>query len=241
MTSVRLVLCARDNSMPLRTCSGVAKIVPMATHKSTMAWCVLRLSNACGYTDPCTSHAPPLVSNRAPHHPSQVMTNRAAGERRSEFICVDYEHAGTSPTPEDHRQGFLYTTEIQIESDFHNRLPEPYHHNTEAGCAVCSAPGSVYTRWGATSCHNAANDVSLRTLYSGVVLGSHYQHPGSGANYLCFHEHPDAAPRGALGGASADANRDGGMLCMPTTHTASSPAPTRPPASPRAPPLRAGT
>ncbi|XP_052766498.1 uncharacterized protein LOC128207555 [Mya arenaria] len=46
--------------------------------------------------------------------------------------------------------------------------------------------GSVYTRWGKSSCPCNGTE----TIYAGLVAGSHYSHRGAAANYLCLTQQP---------------------------------------------------
>lgn len=50
-----------------------------------------------------------------------------------------------------------------------------------------SGGGVIYTRWGRTICPNTTGTT---LLYSGRAGGSHYQHSGGGANYLCLPDDP---------------------------------------------------
>jgi hypothetical protein len=60
-------------------------------------------------------------------------------------------------------------------------------------CVVCALvlrlhvteAGSVYTRWGRTTCEEGATAV-----YKGYVAGNMYDKDGSGGNYLCVREGP---------------------------------------------------
>ncbi|XP_028398310.1 short-chain collagen C4-like [Dendronephthya gigantea] len=47
--------------------------------------------------------------------------------------------------------------------------------------------GAVYTRWGRKTCPGTNKTTKL---YSGVMAGSHYTHPGGGSNYLCLPLNP---------------------------------------------------
>ncbi|XP_052768798.1 uncharacterized protein LOC128209031 [Mya arenaria] len=46
--------------------------------------------------------------------------------------------------------------------------------------------GSVYTRWGKSSCPGNGTE----TIYTGLVAGAHYTHTGGAANYLCLTQQP---------------------------------------------------
>ncbi len=48
--------------------------------------------------------------------------------------------------------------------------------------------GVVYTRWGRTTCPDTQG---TELLYEGIAGGSHYDHKGGGANYLCLPEEPE--------------------------------------------------
>jgi len=102
--------------------------------------------------------------------------------KKSEYICVDYERAARARSSAGDQNGaLLYTTEMEQGSSDTTQYP----NNREVGCAVCSvieAQGAVYTRWGSTSC-----PVGAAALYTGFMAGEHYEHGGSGANYLCMH------------------------------------------------------
>ena len=54
-------------------------------------------------------------------------------------------------------------------------------------CSIFSNPctGSVYIRWGRTSCPSTA-----ALIYSGSVAGSYFNHKGSGADPLCLPDQP---------------------------------------------------
>ena len=53
------------------------------------------------------------------------------------------------------------------------------------GQAGPKSGGVVYTRWGRKSCPTGAE-----LLYEGITGGSHYDHPGGGANYVCLPKVP---------------------------------------------------
>ena len=48
--------------------------------------------------------------------------------------------------------------------------------------------GVTYTRWGRTTC---PTDQGTQLLYSGRAGGTHWQHGGGGANYICMPDDPD--------------------------------------------------
>ena len=48
--------------------------------------------------------------------------------------------------------------------------------------------GVIYTRWGRKTC---PTDQGTQLLYSGRAGGTHWQHTGGGANYLCMPDDPD--------------------------------------------------
>ena len=58
------------------------------------------------------------------------------------------------------------------------------------------ATGAVYTRWGRTSCSSVDG---TEMLYTGIVGGSHYNHYGAGANYLCLPNNPQYFQTGDVG------------------------------------------
>lgn len=47
--------------------------------------------------------------------------------------------------------------------------------------------GSIYTRWGRKSCPNNTN---AELVYEGYAGGAHFEHTGSGTNYLCLPRSP---------------------------------------------------
>jgi hypothetical protein len=51
-----------------------------------------------------------------------------------------------------------------------------------------------YVRWGRTACPNGAE-----VVYKGYIAGGHFNVAGSGANYLCTHENPQAGPGNVAG------------------------------------------
>ena len=57
----------------------------------------------------------------------------------------------------------------------------------EQGPPGPSGGGAVYTRWGRTVCPDT-NGTEL--VYKGLAAGTHYNHVGGGANYLCTTEEP---------------------------------------------------
>ncbi|XP_078619150.1 uncharacterized protein LOC144886395 [Branchiostoma floridae x Branchiostoma japonicum] len=48
--------------------------------------------------------------------------------------------------------------------------------------------GSVYIRWGRTTC---PNDTDTSIIYDGIAGGTHYSHSGGGANYVCLPKDPE--------------------------------------------------
>ena len=48
--------------------------------------------------------------------------------------------------------------------------------------------GVIYTRWGRTNC---STDQGTQLLYAGRAGGTHYDHKGGAANYLCMPDNPD--------------------------------------------------
>ena len=51
------------------------------------------------------------------------------------------------------------------------------------GGADPKSGGVVYTRWGRKSC---PNDTGAQLVYEGITGGSHWDHSGGGANYVCL-------------------------------------------------------
>ncbi|XP_003728438.2 short-chain collagen C4 [Strongylocentrotus purpuratus] len=52
-------------------------------------------------------------------------------------------------------------------------------------CNMTSLPGVIYTRWGNDVCPEDAEHI-----YSGSIGGAHFDHTGSGSNYLCMPDEP---------------------------------------------------
>ncbi|XP_035685755.1 uncharacterized protein LOC118422342 [Branchiostoma floridae] len=48
--------------------------------------------------------------------------------------------------------------------------------------------GSVYIRWGRTTC---PNDTETSLIYDGIAGGTFYTHRGGGANYVCLPKDPE--------------------------------------------------
>jgi len=48
-----------------------------------------------------------------------------------------------------------------------------------------SSAAVIYTRWGRSKCSDGA-----KALYTGYVAKGHWEHSGSGPNYLCLHNSP---------------------------------------------------
>ena len=48
--------------------------------------------------------------------------------------------------------------------------------------------GVTYTRWGKSSCPEIQG---TELLYSGITAGTHFEHTGGGANYLCMPQDPE--------------------------------------------------
>ena len=55
------------------------------------------------------------------------------------------------------------------------------------GIAGPKSGGVVYTRWGRKSC---PNDTGAQLVYEGITGGSHKDHSGGGANYVCLQKVP---------------------------------------------------
>ncbi|XP_078619156.1 uncharacterized protein LOC144886401 [Branchiostoma floridae x Branchiostoma japonicum] len=51
-----------------------------------------------------------------------------------------------------------------------------------------NAGGSVYIRWGRTTC---PNDTDTSLIYDGIAGGAHFTHSGGGANYVCLPKDPE--------------------------------------------------
>ena len=104
---------------------------------------------------------------------------------RTEFVCVD-QHPDTTLGKGSSGEARLYPTEYECGS-----LPcNVYKENREATCAVCSAPlsnttGSVYTRWGRTTC-----PTGTELLYTGYAGSGNAGHRGSGATNMCLTKSP---------------------------------------------------
>ena len=121
-------------------------------------------------------------------------------QRRVSNICVDRDKAlHTTSDGGDQDGALLYTTEMELGSADEVLYPP----NREVGCAACSVPsgGTVYTRWGSTTCTEPSTQ-----LYEGFVAGSKFDHSGGGADYLCMHPDPEY-PVG-----HDDGNHDGNLL-----------------------------
>ena len=107
------------------------------------------------------------------------------GRDKGEYVCVD-RSPERAPGGVNHNNDRWYPTEWEC-----GTLPcPPFTQNREITCVVCSpamknvsasAPsGSVYVRWGGTTCPSGNN-----LVYSGRAAGSHHGRSGSGANSLC--------------------------------------------------------
>jgi len=137
--------------------------------------------------------------------------------KKGENICVDLERAyyGEDEDSDDnHNGGLLYTVEMEQGSADEYAYP----HNRELGCTVCGIPAksvdiggevtvtpesetTVFTVWGKRDCPNG------QLVYTGFMAGAHYNHGGSGANYICMTTSGAEAPSGY-----SDGNQDGGLL-----------------------------
>ena len=113
---------------------------------------------------------------------------------KTEHVCVDYSRAVHSTSSSSRQSAArIYTTEMK--GGAANEVQYPVH--TEVGCAVCSVPenngpkGTVYPRWGATSCPSGRTK-----LYGGFIASGKWDAAGSGANFLCMHSSAQA-PSGA--------------------------------------------
>merc|ERR1711959_117752 len=75
-------------------------------------------------------------------------------QRKSRFICVDFERAVHARSSNANNNGaLLYTTEMEQGSSNKNQ----YGHDRKISCVVCAAPKfSVYTRWGSLQCKGTA-------------------------------------------------------------------------------------
>merc|ERR1712096_122034 len=128
-----------------------------------------------------------------------VMANHYS-QRRSTFICVDWDrayHARSSNA--NHNGALLYSTEMEGGSSDEAQ----YGHDREISCAVCTPAVNVkvYSRWGSRSCPGGT-----ARLYDGMMASGHYGHSGSGANWLCMNPAPQWPP-GMHGG-----NQNGALL-----------------------------
>ena len=56
------------------------------------------------------------------------------------------------------------------------------------GASASNNGGTLYTRWGKTTCPGT---LGTELVYSGLAGGSHYSHSGGGASYLCLPKMPD--------------------------------------------------
>jgi len=138
--------------------------------------------------------------------------------QKGEFICVDLERAyvGEADQSDDnHNGGLLYTTEVE-----HGSADEyAYPHDREVGCTVCGVPAksvssegvvtvttasetTVFTVWGKKQCPPSA-----QLVYEGFMAGGHYNHGGSGANYICLTTSNPNPPSGY-----SDGNQNGALL-----------------------------
>lgn len=104
----------------------------------------------------------------APHHTHP----------RGEHVCVDDRAEGGSSSVNEGGH-YLYP----VEADTGSAGIQGYAGGMELSCVVCgsTSSGSVYTRWGRSSCPAGHSKV-----YSGPVAGPHYSHAGGGANLLCL-------------------------------------------------------
>ncbi|XP_019639220.1 PREDICTED: uncharacterized protein LOC109481158 [Branchiostoma belcheri] len=63
--------------------------------------------------------------------------------------------------------------------------------------------GSVYIRWGRTSC---PNDIDTSLVYDGIAGGTQHTHSGGGANYVCLPKDPEW-------GVFTDGNQGTAYMC----------------------------
>ena len=94
---------------------------------------------------------------------------------RGEYVCIDANAEGVGSSGND---GGLLLSPVEVGAG--SASPEYYAQGYEMTCVVCGsgAAGSVYTRWGRTSCPSDAS-----VVYSGMVGGSFY---GSNYYYPCY-------------------------------------------------------
>jgi len=138
--------------------------------------------------------------------------------KKGEFICVDLErdYVGEAAQSDDnHNGGLLYTTEMEQGSADEYAYP----HDREVGCTVCGVPAksvnadgaitvtpasetAVFTVWGKKQCPPSA-----QLVYEGFMAGGHYNHGGSGANYICLTTSNPNPPSGY-----SDGNQNGALL-----------------------------
>jgi hypothetical protein len=153
-----------------------------------------------------------------------IYTGLIMGEKydhkKSENICVDlerayYVEAEDSELDRNDNGGLLYTTEVKEGSADESAYP----NDREVGCTVCGIPAksvdadgvmtitsasetTVFTVWGKRQCVIGSEEV-----YTGFMAGSHYDHSGSGANYVCLTTSNPNPPSGY-----SDRNQNGNLL-----------------------------
>ncbi|XP_041477608.1 short-chain collagen C4-like [Lytechinus variegatus] len=94
--------------------------------------------------------------------------------------------------------------------------------NTSGGNTVINvnSSGAVYIRWGRDVCVDGSE-----LVYAGTAAGAHYQHTGSGSNYLCmppdpiYDEHQSGGSRGLLYSAEYETSNAIGRLQGIHDHT----------------------
>ena len=68
-----------------------------------------------------------------------------------------------------------------------NTIPQPCFVIVHSGLVGASSGGTVFTRWGRTTCPETPG---TELVYSGIVAASHHTEKGGGANYLCLPNDP---------------------------------------------------
>lgn len=63
-------------------------------------------------------------------------------------------------------------------------------HTLNSGSTSCANAGTVYTRWGSSTCPNNTN---AEFIYDGYAASGHHSTKGGGSNYLCLPRNPTSS------------------------------------------------
>lgn len=137
-------------------------------------------------------------NNFAPDYQGYLFAPPTTTSYRGQYVCVDAQAEGIGSNG---LEGGHLLSPVEASNRFN--MLQGYSQGFELSCVVCGSvnSGSVYTRWGRTTC-----PTSNSLVYAGRMAGQFFNYEGGGVNSLCMSPSPTYWP-GTTAGIQAPSSQ----------------------------------